>query len=101
MSTKSIQRTVTRLQEKYSINDEDAIIMEHMLRSIVISRDRRIKYLTNRVTSLSNDWMPTQRKIVGSLRSCIREHGPITKDCIEIAAKRKLNNMVDTPIFAA
>lgn len=89
---KSIDKTVKRLTEKLNLDSEDSEMLSQMLYSVVDSREKRIKSLEKKLEKHEKAFVPTKKKIMGSLKNCIDAHGPITKDLLESAAKRVLNN---------
>ena len=89
---KAIDRTVERLAAKYGISDEDAANINHMLHSVVESRDRRLRHIENLLERnryiAEQKIAPTRKKIAGALKTTITAHGPITSSLIGSTARR-------------
>lgn len=70
--------------------DYDPDTIQHMIDSIVVNRDKRIKQLEKNIRPKSFNM--TLKVISGSMRDTIKNHGPITNDWIGSAAKRIYGN---------
>jgi UDP-glucose 6-dehydrogenase len=99
---KSIPRSVKRIQKKYNLTDGDAVLLEHMLESVTMNRDKRIESLNNKIKRLNKkiallelNWKPTLKKIKGSLKCSIANHGAITPEHIPSTSKTIFNQMLD------
>ncbi len=86
MSLKSPQRTAERVIDMVEAGGYDPGIIAHMIESLIVGRDRRIKELEKR--SKSRTFEMTVKRISGALRDTIKEHGDITPKLIGSAAKR-------------
>jgi len=89
-SVKSVKRTAERVIEMVNSGAYDPDIIEHMIGSLVTSRDRKIKHLQRKIKP--RELYFTENIVSGALRECIKIHGPITKDFISSATKRIYNN---------
>jgi len=99
---KSVENTVLRIIGKVESGDYDEDILVHMVQSLVDNRDNRIKVLEKR--ERPQKFVISEKKIIGALRSCIKEHGDITKDNIGSATKRIYGTCLEienppTPVF--
>ncbi len=83
---KSVESLVNRIIEKVEAGDYDTGMLVHMVESIVVNRDKRIKLLEDR--NRPRKFIMTEKKVSGALRDCIKTHGDITKQNISSAAKR-------------
>jgi hypothetical protein len=90
MSIKTTSRTAKRIIAMVESGNYDPDIIEHMLQSLVESRDRRIRHLEKKAKP--REFVITPKAISGALRSCIRHHGPITKELVPSASKRLYGN---------
>ena len=86
MAAKSVKRTIERVIKKIESGDYDPQIIEHMLFSLIESRDRRIRFLEAKAKP--REFVLTQKRISGALRNTIKHHGPIYPENINSAAKR-------------
>ena len=88
---KGVERTVRRIGEMVELDEQQRLIVEHMLESVVKNRDQRIEYLETKAAP--RNYAPTKQRITGALRSTINAHGPITPENIESASKRILGQI--------
>ena len=89
-SMKSSERTTKRIIAMVESGDYDPDIIQHMVDSLIESRERKIRHLKKKAKP--REFIMTTKIISGALKNCIRDHGPITKDWIGSAAKRIYGN---------
>lgn len=90
---KKVDRSIDRFLERNGLDltDDQKSDLQHMIESLVNSRDRQIKKL--RTGKLAEESMRL-KDISGGLRQTIHTYGPITKERIGSAAKRIHATMV-------
>ena len=89
-SMKSSKHTVTRIITMVESGDYDPDTIQHMVDSLIESRDRKIRHLKKKAKP--REFIITPKIISGALRNCIKDHGPITTHWIGSAAKRIYGN---------
>jgi hypothetical protein len=73
--------------------DYDPEIIEHMIASQTRRYEKKIEHLKKQLRP--QRFLMSERRIIGGLKNCIRDHGPITKDWIGSAAKRVYASCID------
>jgi len=101
MSIKTVNSTTIRVIRMIESGDYDPSVINHMLESLVKTRDRRIKELVTKAKPRTFDL--NLKSISGALRETIKSHGNITKENIGSAAKRIYGNcqnvIVENPMI--
>ena len=83
---KSVDSTTRRIIAKVESGEFDFDMIEHMIHSIVVDREKVIQRLKDK--NRPREFVMSERRIAGALRNTIREHGTITAELIGSASKR-------------
>lgn len=89
---KSVKHVVERIVDMGDLDSEQEETVRHMIESLVRNRDVLIDKLT--VKAQANEKVLTPKMVAGSLKDCIRAHGPITREWTGSAAKRVVTGFI-------
>jgi len=93
MSLKHPRKVAERITKMVESGDYDLDTIEHMIASQTHRYERKIEHLKKQLRP--QRFFMSERRIIGGLKNCIRDHGPITKDWVGSAAKRVYSSCVD------